>query len=472
MRTVERLKTVLFVGLFLSSAILSVFYIADASAGQGTAEGNLPAEVLAVLMGNAEAEDSLPPDSLMPAFFGMKQAGEEPVGIRSGTEMMRDLNELISPWIGFAMGEGSVCTAEADAARWKTCLSANAFFYLRWDGEFPAAILRAYALPEDKDAMLTTAEGELPRIHEIFLFPQGQTNDGVCAVSRDLAGQVSLWRQKNANTAWDETLPDFDDFSIYQSRGILQSFDFAGELYPDISSRLQSLPVLRTLITLPALLFDYPLAQEQSAARISDFVLECLGYNLNKATGYYESETDTAVFVETHGTLRATADTLTYEATDRGGLSVGIFLEKDSTAFNLRDDLAAGEALVAALRRGDRFLLGGAAEPRLTSISLEGDTLILTFSYFYENVRVDLSSPAVTVAVRDHTVVSVTVRSVNYVTDEYYRPSARQQWMLQLSRYLHERDGIDTDYAIVLSYRRDEADNLRLIADWGLYLIG
>lgn len=466
---IERLKTVLFVGLFLSSAILSVFYIADASAGQGTAEGNLPAEVLAVLMGNAEAEDSLPSDSLMPAFFGLKRTGEEPVGIRSGTEMMQDLNELISPWIGFAVGEGSVCTAEADTARWKTCLSANAFFYLRWDGEFPAAILRAYALPEDKDAMLTTAEGELPRIHEIFLFPQGQTNDGVCAVSRDLAGQVSLWRQKNA--AWDETLPDFDDFSIYQSRGILQSFDFAGELYPDISSRLQSLPVLKTLITLPALLFDHPLAQAQSAARIPDFVLECFAYNLNKTTGYYESETDMAVFVETHGTLRATADTLTYEATDNGGLSVGYFLEKEATSFNLRDDLAAGEALVAALRRGDRLLLGGIAEPRLTSVSAEGETLILTFSYFYENLRVDLSSSAVTVAIRDHTVVSVTVRAVNYVTDEYYRPSARQKWMLQLSQYLQERDGTDTDYAIVLSYRRDEADDLRLIADWGLYLI-
>ena len=179
MRTIERLKTVLFVGLFLSSAILSVFYIADASAGQGTAGANLPAEVLAALKGNTAAEDSLLSDSLQPAFFGMKQAGEEPVGLRSGTEMMRDLNELISPWIGFALGEGSTCTVEADSTRWKTCLSANAFFYLRWDGEFQAAILRAHALPDDANAMLETAEGELPQIHEIFLFPRGQTNDGV-----------------------------------------------------------------------------------------------------------------------------------------------------------------------------------------------------------------------------------------------------------------------------------------------------
>lgn len=469
MRTIERLKTVLFVGLFLSSAILSVFYIADTSAGQGTAGANLPAEVLAALKGNTAAEDSLLADSLQPAFFGMKQAGEKPVGLRSGTEMMRDLNELISPWIGFALGEGSTCTAEADSARWKTCLSANAFFYLRWDGEFQAAILRAHAQPDDADAMLKTAEGQLPRIHEMFLLPRGQTNDEVCAVSRDLSGQVSVWRRNNANTAWDSDLPGFEDFSIYESRGGLQRFDFAAELYPDISARLQSLPVLDTLITLPALLPVYPLAEVQSPERIPGLVLECFGYNLNKATGYYENETDTAVFVETHGTLRATADTLTYEATARGGLSVGNFLERDTAVFNLRDDLAAGEALVAALRRGDRSLMGGNAEPRLTSVSAEGDTLILTFNYFYENLRIDLSSPSVTVTVRDHTVVAVSIKTIDYVMDEYYRPSAHQQWMLQLSRYLQERDGSDTDYAIVLSYRRDEAHDLRLIADWGLY---
>lgn len=468
---VERLKTVLFVGLFLSSAILSVFYIADTSAGQGAAGTDLPAEVLAALKGNTAAEDSLSADSLQPAFFGMKQAGEDPVGLRSGTEMMRDLNELISPWIGFALGEGSTCTVESDSTRWKTCLSANAFFYLRWDGEFQAAVLRGHALPDDADAMLETAEGELPRIHEIFLFPRGQTNDGVCAVSRDLSGQVSVWRRNDADGAWDPDLPDFEDFAIYEARGVLQHFDFAAALYPEISSRLQSTPVPRTLFTLPAILPTYPLADIQGAERVPDFVLECLGFNVNKATGYYESEADTAVFVETNATLRATADTLTYEANAGGGLSVGNFLNRDTALYNLRDDLAAVEALVALLRRGDRTLMGGIAEPRLTSVSAEGDALTVTFSYFYENLRIDLSAPAITVTVRDHTVVSVSVKTVNYVMDEYYRPSAQLRWMLQLSQYLEKRDGDGADYAIVLSYRRDETHDLRLIADWGLYLI-
>jgi len=471
MRTIERLKTLLFVGLFLSSAILSVFYIADTSAGQGTVGENLPADVLAALKGNDAAEDSLPADSLRPAFFGMKQEGQDPVGIRSGSEMVQDLNELISPWVAFALGEGNVCTPEADPARWKTCLSANSFFYLRWDGEFSAAILRAYALPEDEEAMLAMAEGTLPWIHEIFLFPKGQTNDGVCAVSRDLAGQVSLWRREAVGDAWDTDLPDFGDFTIYQSRGILRRFDFAGSLYPDISFRLQSLPVPSVLLTLPALLPQYPFAQEQSAARIPDSVLACFGYNLNKVTGYYESEADTAVFVGTHGTLRASADTLTYEATARGGLPVGDFLKKDSASYNLRDDLAAGEALVASLRQSDRRLLGGIAEPALTSVSVEQDTLVMTYSYFYENIRIDLSSPAITVTVRDHAIAAVSVRGVNYVADEYYLPSGRQRWMLQLSQYLRERDGADADYTIVLNYRKDESHDLRLIADWGLYLM-
>lgn len=471
MRTIERLKTVLFVGLFLSSAILSVFYIADASTGQGTVGRELPAEVLAAINGNTASKNSLNADSLQPAFFGMKQAGEDPVGLRSGSEMMRDLNELISPWIGFALGEGSVCIAEADSARWETCLSANAFFYLRWDGEFQTAILRAHALPDDTDAMLKTAEGDLPRIHEMFLFPRGLTNDEVCAVSRDLAGQVCVWRRNDTEKAWDEDLPDFGDFAIYETRGVLQHFDFAAELYPDISSRLQSVTVPDTLITLPALLPVYPLAEVQGTERIPDFVLECFGYNLNKVTGYYESEADTAVFVETNATLRATADTLTYEATAGGGFSVGNFLARDTALFNLRDDLAAVEALVVNLRHGDRSLLGGSAEPRLTSVSVEGDSLIVAFNYFYENLRIDLSSPAVTVTVRDHTVVEVSVKMINYVVDEYYRPSAQQKWMLQLSQYLCERDKTDADYAIVLGYHRDEANAMRLIADWGLYLI-
>ena len=471
MKWIERVKTLLLVGLFLSFTILTVVYIA-AVPQKSDVGGNLPSDVLDALHGGAAKKDTLQSDQLLPDFFGLKQPGESPVGLQSGADMMHDLNELISPWIGFVLGEEitcSPCTQKEGEARWRTCTEATAYFYLRWSSAFPAAFLRAHALPDEADAMIDTAQGEMPRICEMFILPEGQTDDGVCAVSRDAAGNVVLWRLNHQKNGMPDDLPTFDDFAIYQSRGVLQPFGFADNLYAEITFSLSSLPVLLSAETFPALQAMYPFSAYTGAERIPDRILEYFEYNLNKAGSYFENDTDTAVFVETHGTLRATAYTLDYEATLQGGLPVENFLSRTNTSLNFRDDIMACEALVLSLSQAERSLFGGAAEPQLVSVRAEGEMLILAYAYFYDNVRIRTDAPSIVITVRDHKIISVSMEIVNYRADEYHAPAGGQTWMLQLSEYLRARDAEEKVYLIDLWYTIDETAPERLIAEWRLY---
>lgn len=472
MKVIERIKTLLFVGLFISSVVLASIYFAGTPRRESTVGSDLPADVLAALRGgDGSSADQLQDDQLLPEFFGIKRSGASAVGLTAGASMMRDLSELLSPWLGFALGEGAVCTAVdagGDDAYWQTCLDSDAYCYLRYNFAVPAAVLRGHSLGDDTHAMLETAAGTLPRVREIFIFFEPIADD-VCAVSRDSDGAVTLWRRTPAE---EDALPTFDDFSIYLAPGVLKAYTFAGSGNADCPSRLRTLPVLSAPLTLTTLTLEQPYAVIEDTDQVSESVLTHFDYNLNKAGSYYESDTGTAVFVETHGTLRASADGILYEATDQGGLSVTDFVRKSSSALNLRDDIIACEKLVAALRQENRDLFGGEAEPQLTGVSAENGTLVLEYAYFYDNIRIGQAAPAIRLAVREHQIVSASFAVCSYrAADETVRAGG-QQWMLRLVDYVQTRaDLAGTDCGITLCYTAGETDPARLRADWQLYVL-
>lgn len=472
MNVIERIKTLLFVGLFVSSVVLATVYFAGAPRRESTAGSDLPSNVLAAIRGgDGSPADQLQGDQLLPAFFGIKRSGQGAVGLTAGASMMRDLSELLAPWVGFALGEGAVCTPVAageDDAYWQTCLDSDAYFYLRYRFAIPAAVLRAHSLADDAHAMLNTAEGTLPRVCEIFFFPD-PIEEGVCAVSRDSNGAVSLWLR---SLEQDDSLPSFDDFSIYLVPGVLKSYSFAGSGNPDCLSRLLTLPVLSTPLTLAELTLSQPFTAIDGTDLVPESLLTRFDYNLNKAGSYYESDTGAAVFVETHGTLRASADGILYEATDQGGLSVSDFVRKSSSALNLRDDIIACEKLVSALRQENRDLFGGDAEPQLAAVVAEDGALVLEYAYFYDNIRISRPAPAIRLIVREHKIISASLAVCSYRAEDETARAGGQQWMLRLVDYVRTRpDLAGADCGIVLCYTAGETDPARLRAVWQLYTL-
>lgn len=463
MKLIEHIKTVLFIGLFVSAVTMAAIYIA----GQPRAEAvsGLPADVLSALRGGTgTAAARLEQDHLLPDFLGIKQEGEQAVGLLSSAAMLRDLDEALAPWGAFALGEGAraeTLPADEADAYWRGCLTSDAYFYFSWRFAVPAAVLRAHSLPEDAAAMLETADGTLPRVAEIFFFP-GLRDGDVCAVSRDGDGQVTLWHRTPGE---EDILPGLADFKIYLERGVLQAYTFAGEGRDDCPSGLLTLPVPAIPLTLPELALEQPFAGTGENDRVSEILLTLFSYNPNKASSYFEADTDTVVFVETHGTLRASADSLVYEAAEQGGLAVADLVRKSSSALNLRDDIIACEALVNQLRQADTACIGGDAAPQLIAVGTEGDVLVLEYAYAYNNVTIVQAAPALRLTVRAHRIVGVTLSVSCYRAAETNSRAGSQQWMLNLADYLRRRD--DTACRISLRYATD-ADPARLRADWTL----
>ncbi len=469
MKVVERIKTLLFALLFISSVILAGIYITGMADHTGEVGEDIPADVLSALRGrDGAASAHLYPEQLLPEFLGIKQSGQTAVGLFSGTAMMEDLNDVLSPWVAAILGENMRKQTVTDGdASWRAALSRDSYFYLCWSFPVPASLLRGHSLPDAEDAMLKTAEGDL-RIREIFFFPYAKA-DGISAVSRDGEGNVTIWYDGDRSEM--KTLPGMDAFSIYLARGVLADYRFAGESDGVCPSALLTLPIPASPVSMDDLVREYPFAASAGPERVPVSLLNQLDYNLNKVSGYFEAEHDTAVFVETHGTLRATAERVTYEAAAQGGISIADFLRKSQTGLNLRDDVMACERLAEELCLLDGEIIGGAADLQMTALYTEGEILVVEYAYFYDNVRIADDAPALRIEVEAHKIISLSLAVSHYRVGETSSRAAGQQWMLELVSYLREQ-GKSGTYQIALVYRPAVSDEARMQLDWNLYTLG
>ncbi|MBR6708332.1 MAG: hypothetical protein IKL84_01480 [Clostridia bacterium] len=461
MKLIESIKTILFVGLFISALLMVAIYIIDAPGRSMDEFGNIPEDVVASLRGTSVDRDlGFSSDQLLPAFLDIRHGGGQEVGLLSGTEMMKDVVELLSPWFADVLGEEAVCEllpAEEGDALWQACMTKVNYFYLSWNFNIPASLLRAHRLPNDDLAMLEMAQGTLPLIKDIFFLPGA--SDDLFAVSRDSAGRVSTWR---CDRSMQINLPGILTFSPYLEKNVFSEYCFAGLIDPGTDAQLMTLPVFDEIPLMDVVAVNTPLGGVNNSTRLKEEVLGLFSYNLSKLGSYYEADTDTVIYIETHGTLRASADAIRYEATASGGISVTDFVrESDPAALTLRDDLIACETLVAQMRRISPRCMGGNATPMLTSIRAEDDTLILEYAYFYDNIRLASALPAIQLTVRGHKLISVSISALEYSSTDEQTAANGQRWMQNLA---HELDG---DLEIRLTYVESGAD--RLTASWQIF---
>ncbi len=467
-KIIETIKTVLFIGLFVSAVAMAGIYIAAQPRDEDA--GNLPDEVLLALRGGTGSRAVSPVEGqLLPEFLGIKESGKKAVGLAHNAAMLGDLGEAMNPWVAFVLGDGArveTLDETAGKADWRRAMTSDTYFYLRWRFAVPASLLRAHSLPERADAMLGLAGENLPRIAEIFFFPDGW-GDGVCALSRDSEGRVSRWYR---TPGAEDALPEMDDFGIYLERGVLAPYVFAGSEEPGGPAGLDMLPVFGDVLTLPQLTASLPYAAVAARARVSEGVLTLFGYNPNKVSSYYEADTDTAVYVGTQGTLRASATSLAYEATAQGGLAVADLVRRSGSVLNLRDDILACEALAEALRQADAAVAGGDATLVMTAISTSDGALRVAYGYTYNNVAIVADTPAMVVTVRDHRIVAVEVTVATYRASETLARAADQRWMRNLAAHMVREQGEAAEGCTIrLCYTASIGDAATLRADWVLY---
>jgi len=176
-------------------------------------------------------------------------------------------------------------------------------------------------------------------------------------------------------------------------------------------------------------------------------VLRVLDFNPDKLN--HHTETDGAeVFVESHGVLRADNISLSYQATETGGLSLDGFGVTENQRGDIYDYLRTASYLIGILDKMDSRYVGGDAGLYLESVAAEGDSVVLSFAYRCDNIAVIFGGDGtgLRLSFSGDTLTEIRYRAMHVQKTPEHRLVMMQEWVQkQLSL------GVDSDMYLVYS---------------------
>jgi len=114
----------------------------------------------------------------------------------------------------------------------------------------------------------------------------------------------------------------------------------------------------------------------------SEEFMRLMDFNPDKLN-YHTEQNGTVVYVESHGILRAGENALSYQASDRGGISLTSLGTEQGDIYSY---LQASSELIERLERINGQYTGGDASLRLERITSDGTSITLAFSFRCDNI--------------------------------------------------------------------------------------
>ena len=438
-RRVELIKTIVIAALFVSMVTLASAYIVQTQLVSINPAVDVNIESLLILHGSQTPYNIS--SHILPEFVGYKISGNMR-GLFGNESLMRELYGLLDEYLSTLLGSGGECeTLPEDKWRetWNECFDRD-YIYVRYFTELPASAVYYGASGERGGAI---ASGDMPYIREMFILLERSSDETVkySFVTRSGGGAVSVYKPSGDA---GETDFDISAFTAYNDSRIAE-YSFLGgsadsaQVSDDLSDtgEQQAVPDavtgdgtskngvvpdseeedaasalggLTALYEFPdtTVLTDGEFPQKyisvQSgaslAARVYDGeteneLLRLLGFNTDQV-GTYESE-NYKVYLGASGKLKLSdSGTLEYTAVSSGdgqspsgGVSVSSFLGYESYGgnYSYSELLTAAASLLGSIKEISPELLGGDAQPGLTSVYGGESGLKLEFGYFYDNYR-------------------------------------------------------------------------------------
>ncbi|MGM9625696.1 MAG: hypothetical protein ACI3XM_08300 [Eubacteriales bacterium] len=220
-RAAEVLKTVLLFILIVLMLVLLILLML----GQNTSrqEAIVPEERMVVYTTGAATgyAKGMQSAHMIPAMLAFREDGGVMRCLYAADSMLKPYAALYEP-IRMLFGADSFCTlldAEEGGALWERCARNGAYLYLRYQSALPPAVIRAYTFTDDESEtenanLDARAQGDSVYAEEVFFVPfsvvdtDADDADEICAVTRDDAGNIAVFRYGKAFRQTRAETPD------------------------------------------------------------------------------------------------------------------------------------------------------------------------------------------------------------------------------------------------------------------------
>ncbi len=422
------------IGILLGTVFLQCGIFLNGYASTRAGDAQIPFDMRMLSAAGKDAGRMLDTDLLLPAAIAVSEGGNAKA-VMNAAAVMEDLYDALSVYLS----DGLAAEPETkDSVFWQSTVSSPNVIYIRYHAPLPYQILHAFAASAGgletrvRDARSVIVEEMCIR----FL------NDRTVIAVRGAGGVYSFSSAVTGNLS---------DYAAYTSQ-YPEAFCACTLSYTENSS---SLTVLDRI----------SFRELQVSGGVPDLIcadsvhfptwLRRLGFNPDKLN--YHTEADgTVVYVESHGVLFCGGDAITYTASEEGGIGVDEFCSHSEEA-DIYTYLRASSAWLSAVSAMNIRYTGGDGVPRLTSVSVNEDTVTLCFGIYADNLPLyyDGVPAAVTLSFRGDALTGMEWRTVLAVKHLNERTTFLEEW----SRSILKAD------TVRLVYRAQSAEPTTL-AEW------
>lgn len=397
--------------LFATIAFLTVALIMLYS--RNTSEENIPFDLDRLTSADSQAERAEIADALLPEFIGITTVGKR-YGISVSSAVMTDLYGELSETISETLVYSNA--KKSDEEYWLSCADATESVYIRYHSQLPDVVVGVFA--DVCAGNTTTRDRTTSYVYEMFILPSHSGAKTSEVVVRSIAGEVYVYRESNASYAL--MTADLAKYTRSYTSS-MKEFIFSRGEYATTSPTEPIFvePVsTRNILTTDGTAFLIK-GSQASITRL----MRVFGLNPNKLLSSHEEPSGKLSYTDRSGILYLEKSAFEYRAADDGGVAVTDIIGYTDT-IGLSEYIAAVYGLMNKIDDIESHCAGGSADLYLVDISSDGREVSMKFEFFFDNILVIGTEPALTVTFKDGKLTyarlfTVTVKSVNTRTESF-----------------------------------------------------
>ncbi len=378
------LTVALFAALvFLTSALIMLY-------SRSTSEGDIPFDLDRLTSDDSSGGAAEIADAILPEFIGITTGGKR-YGISGSSAVMADIYGELSYTVSETLLSENC--RQGDESFWLSCAELADSVYIRYHSELPDVMIGLFA-----DAAADTAHTRdrvNAYIYEMFILPSEDTSGTATVAVRSVAGEVFIYSEEEAeNGLMTAELGKYT--RSYTSS--MKEFVFSMGEYGTGSP---TEPVFAEPITTKNILTtDGTAFLIKSSTSMVNRLMRIFGINPNKLLSSHEEPTGKISYTDRTGVLYIERSALEYRAAEDGGIPVEDIIGY-TDSIGIGEYISAVYGLVGNIKALESHCAGGSADLYLTEITSNGREVSMRLEFFYDNILVSGTEPALDVTFED-----------------------------------------------------------------------
>jgi len=271
------------------------------------------------------------------------------------------------------------------SGRWESVLAEDNIIYARFHTELKAHLINMHIGETEKSEADELMQKRSPLVYELVLAVTGKSAPFSFELTvRSSAGDLCKYSAPENGFTESGTSLYFDADAFGETPDFAEASEFEFLVSSATASGISDtalLSVSQPILTTPPATTNLSFSHSNKSLAAESLTL--LGFTPANY-GSYTDGNGKNVYVNTTGTIEKTESKLVFTASVDGGIS--LLREDDKTAYSYVTSTYAAELLLHRLKAEQPELFGGDASLLLTAAYSNSSSLVLEFSYFFDNV--------------------------------------------------------------------------------------